>query len=454
MNAMPSTLVATLGWALIHFLWQGLLVGMATALALLLLRQARPQARYAVTCAALALCLALPVLGVWHGLQTDASVAAASAPDNAHFVVVAGQTAVVPLSWQATLQGRLPSVVALWSIGAGLFALRMALGMLWVGRIGRSRAHIGDQSWQTRLDRLATAFGMRGEIRLRVVDDLDSPVAAGWWRPMVLVPAMLVTRMSPDLLEALLAHELAHIKRHDYLVNLLQSAIEALLFYHPVVWWLSRQIRIEREQIADDLAATALGEPRRLALALQALDKIQLDNCQFDKPIFPSQQPALAANGGNLMTRIQRLIRPSQHALSWKMALPILGLAAFCLTVYAHDGIAVAPGSKVASTSSETHTTGRLSLSGNRQADAYALIRAGQDGMVMSGDTRDIPAIEKVKAKVSGDFIWARHGQKTYVVQDPAIIAKVIEIRRPADARGVGEPALGAGDADHRGRLG
>jgi predicted nucleic acid-binding Zn-ribbon protein len=257
---------------------------------------------------------------------------------------------------------------------------------------------------------------------------------------MVLVPAMLVTRMPPDLLEALLAHELAHIKRHDYLVNLLQSAIEALLFYHPVVWWLSRQIRIEREQIADDLAAVAIGDPRRLALALQALDELQLDN-----PVFPDHQPALAANGGILMTRIQRLIRPSQHALDWKMALPIIGLAAFCLTVYAHDGNSVAPGSKKeASATGETHTAGRISQSPGRQGDAYALIRAGQDGMVMSGDTRDIPAIEKVKANVQGDFIWARRGQKTYVVQDPAIIAKVVEIRRPADALDVQMEALDA----------
>jgi predicted nucleic acid-binding Zn-ribbon protein len=144
------------------------------------------------------------------------------------------------------------------------------------------------------------------------------------------------------------------------------------------------------------------------------------------------------------MNRIQRLLRPNQHALNWKMALPILGLAAFCLTVYAHDNISVAPDAKATSSTSETHTTGRLSLSSGRQGDAYALIRAGQDGMVMSGDTRDIPAIEKVKANVPGDFIWARRGQKTYVVQDPAIIAKVIEIRRPADALDVQMEALDA----------
>ena len=94
----------------------------------------------------------------------------------------------------------------------------------------------------------------------------------GWWRPVIFVPAGLLTGMPSDYLEALQAHELAHVQRFDYVVNLIQSAIEMLLFYHPAVWWISRQIRIEREQIADDLAASGLGDTRRLALALQQLD--------------------------------------------------------------------------------------------------------------------------------------------------------------------------------------
>ena len=98
-------------------------------------------------------------------------------------------------------------------------------------------------------------------------------MTAGWFKPVLLVPANLVTGMPPDLLEALLAHELAHVRRHDYLVNLLQFAAEILLFFHPTVWWLSRRIRIERERIADDMAAALIGQPRRLALALNALSR-------------------------------------------------------------------------------------------------------------------------------------------------------------------------------------
>jgi D-alanyl-D-alanine endopeptidase (penicillin-binding protein 7) len=104
-------------------------------------------------------------------------------------------------------------------------------------------------------------------------------------------------------------------------VNLAQSLIETVLFYHPVVWWLSHRIRVEREQIADDIAARHLGEPRRLALALSELERLQ----------FSTQHLAQAANGGDLMTRIKRLVRPEMQALTWQAALPVLAMATACI---------------------------------------------------------------------------------------------------------------------------
>ena len=157
-----------------------------------------------------------------------------------------------------------------------------------------------------------------------MIDGIASPLAAGIWRPVVLVPASLITGMPPELLSALLAHELAHVRRHDYLFNLLQNVIEALLFFHPAVWWISRGVRIEREHIADDFAARQLGEPRRLALALSELERLQ----------FSTHHLAIAANGGDLMSRITRLLRPAPQALNWKAAMPLLALAGACLGIY------------------------------------------------------------------------------------------------------------------------
>jgi len=307
MNAFG--LVDSVGWTLIHFSWQGALVGGQTALALALLRKARPQTRYLVACIGLLLCLAWPATELFLRLGGD------SGAEGGLAIVLSGAAAGMAQDsgWSGLVQRNLAWIVGAWAVCALFLALRMIAGLIWVRRAATQESH--DPAWQARLDRLATQFGLPRPIRLRIVNGLSSPVTAGWWRPVVLVPASLVTSMPPHLLEALLAHELAHIGRHDYLVNLCQNVIEALLFYHPAVWWISRRIRVEREQIADAIAARQLGEPRRLALALSELEKRQ----------FSTHHLAQAANGGDLMSRIKQLVRPDTEALNWKAAIPVLG---------------------------------------------------------------------------------------------------------------------------------
>jgi D-alanyl-D-alanine endopeptidase (penicillin-binding protein 7) len=313
MNA--PALVSATGWALLHFVWQGALVGCATALVLTALRNARPETRYAVACLGLLLCLAWPAAALVLSLRAGPDGGGAGLDLRVLAAGTGQDGAAGILSW---LQAHLDWVVGLWAACAGALALRMALGLVWIARVGRGEA--ADPVWQARLSQMAARFGLGREVRLRVLDGLASPITAGWWRPVVLVPASLVSGMAPQLLEALLAHELGHVKRHDYLVNLLQNVIETLLFYHPAVWWISHRIRIEREQIADDFAARQLGEPRRLALALSELERLQ----------FSSHHLAQAANGGDLMSRIRRLLRPDTQALNWKAAIPVLGLAIAC----------------------------------------------------------------------------------------------------------------------------
>ena len=320
MNPYASMFISSLGWTLVHFLWQGLLLGCATAVLLTLMRNARPEHRYTVACTALFLCLAWPAFEFYLRMQDAAAAVAAAAPVGGW----ANAKGNRPESMMGYLQGNLVWVVALWAVCASVLAVRIGLGLLWVKRAEHQYA--ADAHWQARVDRMAAQFGITRAVRLRVVENLASPITAGWWRPVVLVPASLVTGMPAHLLEALLAHELAHVRRLDYLVNLGQNVVETLLFYHPAVWWISGRIRDEREQIADDIAASQLGEPRRLALALSELERLQ----------FSSHHLAQAANGGDLMTRIKRLIRPDTQALNWKAAIPVLGLAAACLSVYAN----------------------------------------------------------------------------------------------------------------------
>jgi bla regulator protein BlaR1 len=325
---MSTHLIASLGWALLDFIWQGALIGCATAALLAVLRNARPEWRYGVAGAGLLLCLAWPMVEFVQLASAggDHVGALPRTLPSAQGILLIDRVGL--LAWFAH---RLGWLVAAWAVCAGLLGLRMAFGLAWIGHL--MRAPSTDAVWQARLSHLAERFGIRRDVRLRVVRDLASPVTAGWWRPVVLVPASLLSGMPPELLEALLAHELAHVARHDYLVNLLQNVIEALLFYHPAVWWLSRRIRVERELVADAVAAERLGAPRRLAQALAELERLQPG---------PSGL-ALAASGGDLAARVRRLVRPERQALQWKAALPVLGLALACLA-NAHVPASALPG--------------------------------------------------------------------------------------------------------------
>ncbi len=147
-------------------------------------------------------------------------------------------------------------------------------------------------------------MGVLRRVSLRASTLIEAPMAMGWLRPVILVPVGALAGLSTAQIEGLLAHELAHIRRHDYLVNLLQSLAEAVLFYHPAVWWVSRQIRIEREHCCDDLAVAATGgDVLTYARALA-----ELEFCR------EAHAHAMAATGGSLRNRIFRLANPSRAA--------------------------------------------------------------------------------------------------------------------------------------------
>jgi D-alanyl-D-alanine endopeptidase (penicillin-binding protein 7) len=301
--------VPALGWVLLDFLWQGLAVGAVAGCLLILMSDAGARSRYAICALALALCLGMPLMHLAWLLAGEGDLTSTV-------------QAVAPPAWLDTMQARLHIVVTAWATGVGLMALRLIVGLAWVGRL-RRHAVFAPAVWQGRLDTLALRMGLRRHVPLKLHAALSSPITVGFWRPVVLLPAALLSGMPVAMLEALLAHELAHVRRWDYLLNLLQSLVEALLFFHPVVWWLSARMRVEREQVADELAAQVLGDPRDLALALRELSRTA----------SPASQPALilSSRGGPLLKRIERLLAPQPDTASWKLALPALLLA--CVTM-------------------------------------------------------------------------------------------------------------------------
>ncbi|MEQ1512505.1 MAG: M56 family metallopeptidase [Lysobacteraceae bacterium] len=415
--------VQALGLTLLHSLWQCAAIGLIAWLALHALRNATPQARYAVACAALAACVLWPATQLAHAVSAPhTTLAAATLPPFGGDVARSTTTNELLSIDMMSIDRILPWIVSLWAVGTSVMLLRLLTGLRWVARLRRSAQSAGDPIWQRRLDRLAQMSGL-SKIRLAVLDDdgalIGGPLVAGIWRPMVIVPAALLARMPVEMLDALLAHELAHIRRHDYLVNLFQRVAEILLFHHPVVWWLSHRIRLEREYVADALAAEVIGEPRRLAHALAELDRLT-------HTITPLAQ---AAHGGHLMSRIQSLLRPQPRASAGIVLLPVAGLALACIGFLAYAQSAetrtsptmtprVAVGALTAAATAAT-------ASRTQSVGTYALVDGDSDRLSMSGSTDEIDAIRAAQSRIDGDFLWFRRDGKAYVLRDPATLERV-----------------------------
>ena len=307
-----------IGWALLQFVWQGALIGAVTAATLAALRRSAADVRYVVSAIALCLMLTVPVVTAVQGINA----ARASATSSEHRVQPAGRqpivpdapaqttlvvagapraenTTVTPAASRAWDFHRLaPWVLVTWTLGVLFLTLRLATGWLWVHHLRTHSATPARGSIAEVAARLARRLHVSRGVRLLESSMVEVPTVVGWLKPVILIPTSALAGLSPLQLEAILAHELAHIRRHDYLVNLLQTLVETLLFYHPAVWWVSKQIRIERENCCDDLAVSLCGDPILYAEALAELEQLREAHTNL----------VMAANGGSLLHRIKRLL--------------------------------------------------------------------------------------------------------------------------------------------------
>lgn len=294
--------VHALGWSLLHFLWQGTLVAVLLAGALAMLRGKSPQLRYLVACCALILMLALPLV-TWRRLAAQPQIVAIELSTNYRPApnFPTGWTGNVE-TWQDRLAREadqsVPLVLSIWFAGVILLWSRLNIGLIAAWRMKYSSQQPASVELQLLLQKLSRHLGITRPINLVNSAVVEVPTVIGWLRPVILVPMGCLVGLSAGQIEALLAHELAHIRRHDYLVNILQSVVETLLFYHPATWWISRQIRREREHCCDDLAVSICGDPLSYAKALSFLAERHT--------ALPAT--ALGASGGSLAARIRRLL--------------------------------------------------------------------------------------------------------------------------------------------------
>jgi beta-lactamase regulating signal transducer with metallopeptidase domain len=297
-------LVPALGLALAHSLWQCGLIAVAAALALRAMARASAAWRHRVAMvflAAMGLAPALQFLRFW---QSD----------------VTFDEGLLPAMGDLYLLGFSPvavAVVFLWLAGLCVLRVRHVGGLRALATLERAPHPPLPPDWRQRVDELRRPLGISRAVDVRPSDAVLTPCAARLVRPVIWLPSSLLTGAPVDQVEALLAHELAHVARRDWLWNNVQRGIESLLFFHPAAWWLGRRIRQEREHACDDLAVAACGDPLALAEALAELARARH---------YPPRL-GLAARGGALAQRILRLLSGTPSRRRWG-ALAGLGVVA------------------------------------------------------------------------------------------------------------------------------
>ena len=297
---LSPAVMHSLGWSLLHFLWQGTALGALAAGAMAACR--RSSARYLAGLAALILMLLSPVATFVFYSQQHLSVAetvkssplAAVAWPITRDRAASGSTVT---SYVARSLDIFPWLVEAWLIGVAFFSLRSAGGFLLLERERRKQSRVVKDSVLQICYTLQDRLGIRRAIQYCDCKWLQTPAVVGWFRPVVFFPATIVTGLSEEQLQAVIAHELAHIQRFDAFVNVFQVVVETLLFYHPAVWWLNKRIRAEREHCCDETAVAVCGNAVEYARALTLMEEWRT------APVL-----AMAANRGPLAERVMRVL--------------------------------------------------------------------------------------------------------------------------------------------------
>jgi bla regulator protein blaR1 len=314
---LPPAIVKAIGWTLLHSLWQGLAVALLLALLLVLLRRSPAAIRYFMATGAM---LTFTVLSSLTFVR-EYRQASIPVPAQASYTPAGINAMGLPLeltmgadmgpitdnfslarlypSFQAYFLQHLPLLVLIWVMGVIVLLIRFAGGYAYTQRLKHYKTIELPLSWQQTLHSLAVAANISRPVKLLESALVKVPMMIGYIKPVILLPLGTIAGLPPEQVEAILAHELAHIYRKDYLVNIFQCIIEIIFFYHPGIWWISSRIREEREHCCDDLALSICGNSLTFAKALANLEQVAHHT--------PSLAMGFPARGRQLLIRIKRL---------------------------------------------------------------------------------------------------------------------------------------------------
>jgi len=305
-----SKLINALGWTLLHSLWQIAAIALTFALLMLIMNRFSARTRYMVGLMALALAVAVSLttfVTLYQGVNGSSILKPAQ---NTAYIAQhlnegagnPGMATLTPAGFKAYFSRHLPLVVTIWMLGFMVLLLRLTGGLILSRRLKTSRVKPLVGKWHLRLEELGHKMNLSRPVQLLESARIKAPVTLGFLKPVILLPAGMVTGLPLEQVEALLVHELAHIIRKDYLVNILQNIVDIVFFYHPGARWISAQVRHERENCCDDMTVSVSGDSMNLAKALANAGLAHV----------AESQPLLTAVGRKtrLLSRIKRILKP------------------------------------------------------------------------------------------------------------------------------------------------
>jgi beta-lactamase regulating signal transducer with metallopeptidase domain len=453
--------MARLAWTLAHFLWQGAAIAILAAAALRLMARRRAAIRYGLSVAAMALMLAAPVATFLIG-SPDSAEAAGLLRTGGSGVFAPALGTIRSLAEPSISFDWTQWVVLAWIAGVAISSLRLAAGWQVTRQLLRTADHQVPAEVGESFERVLRLLRFVRPVRLMLSARVDSPVVVGWLRPAVLLPLTALTGLDSTQLRAVFAHELAHIRRHDFLVNLIQRCVESLLFYHPAVWWLSARIRAEREHCCDDLAIQVCGDPVEYARALVELERARLGTPEL----------AMAATGSDLTRRIRRILGRETAGSDWIETTAVTALVAVLLLAGAWDwnallaqdapappappapAVAVVPPRPplppVAFAAAAPMPpvppappaqAGRSFRISRYDDNAWVMFRGGE--VMMNGSPADEAEARIARRAVGSDIVWMRLDGRTYVIRDKAILDRIGVLYQPMEELGREQRTLG-----------
>lgn len=327
---LSESLIQAISWTVIHSIWQISLLALFLLLANIYLPKKQSTLRYHLGLAAMGLGLVGGITTfIIYYTDTGVNTSGSELLISLEQAEIMRSSSMIGESWQNLIYDHSFLITQIWIVGVIILTLKLLIGYGYIQYLNHHSGLIENPHLEYKLEKLKSKLGITTRIIIAETHKVITPIVTGFIKPTILFPVGLITHLTPEEIEAIIAHELGHIKRNDWIINMVQSVIEILFYYHPAMWWISAQVRKERENCCDDYALQNGFDRLSYARILVKLKEIELDHKPFLALSFLNSKNAL-------MNRIKRILgqSPSHSHLREKL----VALVLICTVVVAFAG--------------------------------------------------------------------------------------------------------------------